>query len=68
MAIVWLNVEICLILFFKKMYILFVVGVVGEIYVAIGPAVTGNDVITFFLFWTYPFGCMQNPLLGNVYL
>lgn len=29
------------------MYVLFVVGVVGDIYAAVGPAVTGSDVITF---------------------
>lgn len=29
------------------MYVLFMVGAVGDIYAAVGPAVTGSDVITF---------------------
>lgn len=46
MAIVWLNIKICLTIF-KKLCILPVVGVVGEVYAAVGPEVTGSDVVTF---------------------
>lgn len=46
------------------MYILFVVGVVGEIYVAVGPVVTGNDVITFVIL-NIPFWMHAESTLGK---
>lgn len=49
------------------MYILFVVEVVGEIYAAVGPAVTGSDVITFFIL-SIPFWIHEESTLRKMFI